>query len=57
MQLQIRELFEAITSDNLGGIRKTTNDKVQTNDFILAAVVSNGRKSSCPSLTLISTLD
>lgn len=57
MQVQIRDFVEAITSDNLGGIRKATNGKVETNDFILAAVVSNGRESSCPSLTLISTLD
>lgn len=57
MQVQIRDFVEAITSDNLGGNRKATNGKVETHDFILAAVVSIGKKSSCPCLTLISTLD
>lgn len=57
MQVQVRDFFEAMASDNLGGIRKATNGKLETNDFISVAVVSNGRKSSCPSLTLISTLD
>lgn len=57
MQVQIKDFVEAITSGNLGGIRKASNSKVETNDFILTAVVSNGRKSSCPSPTLIFTLD